>query len=49
MAACEAVWDTPRTDLIHALIEAATGDQCPCIDGGESPFLPKVTPRLEVA
>lgn len=49
MAACEAVWDVARTDEIHALIEAATGNQCPCLTGGESPFLPKPTPKGEAA
>lgn len=49
MAACEAVWDMARTDRVHALIEAATGEECPCLSGGDSPFLPKRAPQLEVA
>lgn len=49
MAACEAVWDTIKVDRVHALIEAATGEQCPCLDGGESPFLPKVAPDFVAA
>jgi hypothetical protein len=41
MRGCEIYWDVDKADHMQALIEKATGRECPCKRGETCPILPR--------